>query len=263
MVQMSNIIVGIEIEAIVCQSKHSALDVGHYHSGIINKGLAGWKVERDASVHPINDFPTNLPCEFVSSKIFGEKIYQTYLSNFKKYISKNGNYPLKEVISFNKTCGCHIHFTIKDFKFQDKVWYMIYPKVRQYFFKRVLESNIKNKSAIVGHYNRSFAKKFMVTHIKNKERRAEFNFGSEDQGKGLELRGINLLQIETWKEFDEMFEIIWDTLEYMYNLSVKWEYKFYFSKSGWEITQFEQLFNEHYANADVVIHDDLEDNIYV
>jgi hypothetical protein len=62
------------------------------------------------------------------------------LNDFKKFISKNGQYKLNEVLVFNNSTGTHVHFSIKDFRFQDKVYYMQFPKVRKYFLDRIKKS---------------------------------------------------------------------------------------------------------------------------
>lgn len=235
---ISNVCVGIEIECVINKKHHSNLKVGTYHQGIPVIGMAGWKAERDASVRCIGEFDWDSKgVEFVSCKVFGKKSYQNILNNFKKYMSKNGQLELYEVMSCNSSCGNHIHFGIKDFRFQDKIYFMHLPKIRAEFFKMVKASNIQSKNSILKHYHRSMAKRFAKNHMINKERRVEFNFHSEDEGKGLELRGVNLLGLRTWAEFDEMFEIIWKTLEILFTYTRKWEANFWFSKTGYELIE--------------------------
>jgi hypothetical protein len=235
----TNIKVGVEIEAIYNKEKVKYLKIGQYHHPTPTQGLAGWKLSKDGSVNPNYHKPEFVPAgsvEFISSVAMGKKMFFNYLNNFKTFISSNGKYELNEVLAFNQSCGCHIHFSIKDFIFQHKVHYMQFPKVRKFHFDKIKASNILNdtiKTNIILHYQRGFAKKFCKSHMGiNKIRRVEFNFTSEDLGLGLELRGINLLGIQTWQEFDEMFNIIWDTLEYLYSQASEWTYNQQYLKSG-------------------------------
>jgi hypothetical protein len=235
----SNIKVGVEIECIYNKDKMPILTIGNYGDPKPTKGLAGWKLSHDGSVHTNwlkAEYARSGEVEFISSVAMGKKMFMNYLKDFKKFVSKNGEQELKDVIVFNSSCGCHVHFSIKNFTFQHKVWYMQFPKVRKFFFDKVKESNIKDRAAIIAHYQRNFAKKFQRCHMDTrKERRVEFNFLSEDEGTGFELRGINLLGVSTWKEFDEMFEIIWDTLEYLYEQATCWSCNQFYMKTGKQI----------------------------
>lgn len=235
----TNIKVGVEIECIYNKDKMPNLTIGHYRDPRPTRGLAGWKLSHDGSVHPNwieEEYTKTGTVEFISSIAMGKKMFFNYLNDFKKFVSKNGEYELKEVMTFNNTCGCHVHFSIKNFTFQNKVWYMQFPKVRKFHFDKIKASEIKSKNDIIIHYQRSFAKKFQRCHMDTrKERRVEFNFHSEDEGAGLELRGVNLRGITTWKEFDEMFEIIWDTLEYLYTQATKWNCNQFYVKTGKQV----------------------------
>jgi hypothetical protein len=43
----------------------------------------------------------------------------------------------------------------------------------------------------------------------------EFNFCSDYEGTGLEMRGTNILNVKTWKEFKEQMTILFETAEYV------------------------------------------------
>lgn len=231
---MKNIIMGIELECIVNISKRNVVRAS-CGSVEVNKGLAGWKVTSDGSVRTMGEWTIINPViskkvldskdsfEFISQKISGKKMFLNVMNNFKRFISCDGKFELNEVVSFNNSCGAHVHFSIKGFKFKDKTFYLIYPKIRKYFFDKMKASNVSSKEEILNHYFRGYAKRFQKSYMKGRERRAEFNFLSERENTGLEWRSINLLNIKTWKEFDEMMEIIWSCLECLYKECTNWK----------------------------------------
>lgn len=243
---MKNIAMGIELECVVNTSKIKVTKAS-YGSMEVNKGLIGWKVSSDRSLRRQNEWinmkdengrPKTEDAdtfEFISQKIAGKKQFQNVLNSFKKFISCNGKYELNEVVSFNNSCGSHVHFSIKGFKFSDKTFYLIYPKIRKYFFDKMKVSGVGSKENILNHYFRGYAKRFQKNYIKIHERRSEFNFLSEIEGTGLEWRSVNLLNIKTWKEFDEMMEIIWSCLEYLYKECTNWKVSFIFARTDKDI----------------------------
>jgi len=221
---MKSFCVGTEIECIVNNKYNSDIEVGDYHDGIplMIRGMESdsWFVESDSSLSSWNN-PFNFPTcmEFVSSIARSKKSFFSMLSEFQERLS-HGEYELNEVLHFNKSCGCHIHFSIKGFIFRKKVVYDVYPLVRKYFFKLLDESDISSKEDIKNHYFRNYALKLTKKSWENVNR-AEFNL--QDESRGLEWRGFNLLGITTWKEFYEMFEIAFKVLEYLYELSKGYE----------------------------------------
>lgn len=224
---MKNIITGMELECIVNTSKRSVIKE-RYGKLALNKGLVGWRVTSDSSVRSTHEnvrwkSDTVNSFEFVSQKIAGKKQFQNVMNSFKKFISHDGKYELNEVVSFNSTCGAHVHISIKNFKFKDKTFYLNYPKVRKYFFEKVKASTVISKEHILNHYFRGYAKRFQKNYMKGNVRSSEFNFISESEGTGLEWRSVNLLNIKTWKEFDEMVMLVWDCLEYLYEQCTSWK----------------------------------------
>lgn len=219
---MINFKIGIEVECIINKDIMKNLKIGMYHRGAINPGLVGWKIERDGSLFKVNDFINCYEAEVVSNVIKTKTDYDKKVNAFKKFFSKNGRQELNQVLSFNRSCGNHVHFEIEGFKFSEKVYKKIFPMYREKLFDLLKASNIQSKQEIIDHYDRDYAKKFTERDIKEYNRRCEFNFSSELEGKGLELRGINLKGIKTWLEFKEMFNIIYQSLEYFQDIATKY-----------------------------------------
>jgi len=218
--------IGIEIECIY-NNNIISIDKGCYHEGIENDRLPLWKAEVDSSISNGGEFDGwEDECEFVSVVLRSKKQFKQALNNFYSFFSHNKRFELSEVLSFNDTCGSHVHFSIDGLRFDDKVIFEIFEKIRLYFLKKLRNSNIESKQDIKKHYNRDYAKLIDKENWKY-GRRLEFNFESETTyNKGLEWRSLNLLNIKTWKEFNEFWDIVWDCLEYFYKKSQKYEIKF-------------------------------------
>ena len=74
--------------------------------------------------------------------------------------------------------------------------------------------NEKVKELIKKQYRRSYAKN--ITNVRQrKQRNVEWNFCSEESGRGMEWRSFNVTGITTWENLSEMFEIAWKTLAWM------------------------------------------------
>ena len=130
---------------------------------------------------------------------------------------------MHHVLAFNESCGSHVHFSIRQFRFSSKVIFEIYPKVRKRFMEKVSKSSIRNKDSILKHYDRYYARKLDKALWSIMARTVEFNLVSESEGKGLEWRGLNLLDVRTWKDFFEFWHIVYECLEYLYCLAQKYQ----------------------------------------
>lgn len=223
---MRNIKIGIEIE---CIYNGDILDIerGGYHQGIDLPNTEGWKAEADSSVRHENEFPFASPVELVSKVYKTKASFFRGLEEFKSFFSEGGNYELNEVISFNESCGSHVHFDFENKKFGNRLVYDSYPKIRRYFAKKIKDSNIESKKEILKQYGRRYSKKIKrFDSIKNRERSSEFNFRSEDNGKGLEWRSPNMTGIKTWKEFFEFWEIIFSCLKVLASFTKRFNENF-------------------------------------
>lgn len=203
---------GIEIECILNSEIHK-IYAGSYHSGTSVKNFLGWKAERDGSIHGRNEFTFSQNIEFISSILVGKTKFKNALKKFEKKFSMNGKYELNKVLVFNSSCGSHVHISMPNFTFGKKVTFKIYPLVRKYFLNLIKKSNINSKEAIISHYNRNYSK--LLTRHNGGHRTVEFNLQSERAGQGLEWRSLNMLNIKTWKEFQEFWDIVLKTIEFL------------------------------------------------
>ena len=219
---MNHISLGVEIEGIINRKKNKIL-TGEYHQGQFVCGLEGWTAEKDGSLRDYGEFSAYGKCvEFVSPVFKSKQEFFQGLEQFKDKLSHHGRYELNHVLAFNESCGSHVHFSIKGFSFSKKAIFEIFPKVRVKFMKKLMKSDIADKESILNHYHRDYAKKLEKPHWLMMARTAEFNFSSEQEDKGLEWRGLNLLNVKTWKDFFSFWHIVYDCLEYLYSLAQKY-----------------------------------------
>ena len=220
---MKNISIGIEIECIV-NRKINKITTGEYHQGRVVEGLDSWVAEEDGSLRDDGEFFEYGKCvEFVSPVFKSKDKFFQGLEQFKDKLSNNGQYELNHVLAFNESCGSHVHFSIKGFCFSNKVIFEIYPKVRAEFVEKLMKSAIADKESILNHYHRDYAKKLDKSLWSMMARTAEFNLFSEQEAKGLEWRGLNLLNVKTWEDFFSFWHIVYDCLEYLYSLAQKYQ----------------------------------------
>lgn len=238
---MKNVMLGLEIEGVINKDIHR-LTIGDYHRGVPTEAK-GWKVERDGSIRSENEFSNYDYVEFVSRVLFTRAGVEEKLKVFKDFISQQGKYELHEVISFNKSCGAHIHIGVRNYRFLDKAMVSVFFKVRKKFVKMMSTSNIASKEQIIKHYDRSYARKLRSpfgnyeARWRTDERRTEWNFCSERDNKGLEWRSPNLLGIKTWAEFDEAYRIYLDCLDYLFDLAMNHEFHVSFTEKPEKISK--------------------------
>jgi hypothetical protein len=220
---MANISIGIEIECIV-NTNMNKITTGEYHHGRVVEGLEGWVAEEDSSLHDDGEFSEYGKCvEFVSPVFKSKDKFFQGLEQFKDKLSHHGQYELDHVLVFNESCGSHVHFSIKGFCFSKKVIFEIYPKVRTEFMEKLMQSTIADKESILNHYHRDYARKLNKSLWSMMARTAEFNLFSEQEAKGLEWRGLNLLNITTWEDFFSFWHLVYECLEYLYSLAQKYQ----------------------------------------
>jgi len=219
---------GIEVEAIVNNSfiEDAGLVRGDYHHG--NSMCAGWKIERDSSISSRGEFNDTLNIEFVSTVCRGRHAFSKRLQKFKGEFTTFSE-RLSDVLAFNSSCGCHIHFSIPK-GVGRKAWYNHFTELRDDYFSRIDSSTILSaplKRKLRKHYFRGYA-----TKLKKEEwlkgtgdRSKEFNFQSESSNKGMEWRSINLLGVTTWNEFFEVLETAADCIETFISKIQKYEVK--------------------------------------
>lgn len=208
--------VGIELEC-VFNNRVVSLPLGSYHSDtpMRHKGktVPGWLAETDGSVSQSSDcsWEYNLgdEAEFIMKAQKSLKDFEQKMSTWKNILSKKGTVELKDVVSFNDSCGSHIHISVGDYQFRKRCFTKTIAEARKLFNKLVSESDIESKAKIIKQYNRSYARMSNLRNWRNNSnRRVEWNVTSEMHGKGLEWRSVNLCGIKTWAEFDKMVDII-------------------------------------------------------
>lgn len=250
--------IGLEIEAVVNAKVHS-LDVGNYHEGNRIEGLYGWRVERDGSIRSRSDtFEGNYYlCEFVSNRLIDIEGAKSALKRFQDFISKQGTHQLREVIRFNSSCGAHIHFSFNNThdrnQIHEKILKTHADRMRAYCFNLIAKSphfTTLQKEDICRYYDRRFSR---VVHKKEnwteQGRYSELNFESAENGQGLEWRSPNLLNINTWEQFNALYDIYFKSLRYLVRImnhkqSLKDAYKYVedeYAKEAIEETRTDQI----------------------
>jgi hypothetical protein len=210
---------GVEIEC-AYNSELIELEKGNYHSTeIVHKG-DNWKVERDGSLDEYGEFNEGDTAEFVSGILGGKKTFFKAIEEFKSFF--NGH-ELSEVLSFNSSCGCHIHIGINGGKkYHNKLNYDTIKELREMFYNNVTASEIlseNTKEKVKAHYTRAtYVQQQSITEWNRQQtdKYTEFNRQSENNGQGLEWRSVNLRAVKNWAEFDEMFKIIYECAEYLF-----------------------------------------------
>ncbi len=206
---------GIEIEAVTNKTllDRNNISIGSYHRGAPMSDH--FETQSDSS---INGSSSLLSCgiqggvEFVSTPCSSRREFIGLASELKRVAF--GGTRLADCMVFDTSCGMHTHFSI-DGGIGSKAMYSMYATMREKFFAKLEASTIipaATKTKIKNHYFRSYARAFTEDSWKNKqhERQWEFNFISEESGRGLEWRSVNATGIRTWEEFEELLGIVWD-----------------------------------------------------
>lgn len=219
---MKKVRIGIEIE---CIYNHHIVDFnkGGYHRGVTIPNLPLWEAQDDGSVSSRmseDSFEDGSDVELVSDLLKGKSEFDEAIQNIFQYFSRNGRYELKEVLSFNQTCGCHMHLSLNGYRFENSAMVGILFEARNYLRNRIKMSKIlpKNvKTKILKHYYRDYAPRINPKNYTNI--RGEFNLGSERSGHGLEWRSLNLYGVSKWSEFFEVMKIFYESIEHLCRLS--------------------------------------------
>jgi hypothetical protein len=219
---------GIEIEAIM-NSELLDFDIGMYHKGIEIPHLSGWKAERDGSINTDGEdspFEEDDYVELISPIMKGRDGFRLEIN---KFIEQFNYVELNRIFFFNNSCGSHVHISInrKPRYFYDKVIKSAFIKTREYFISKIQSSNLsfETKRLIINQYDRHYASQDWVDCKRNDTlsfRNSEFNFLSEENGKGLEWRAPNMHGISTWDEFREFWDIVYSSVQFLVKNSKSW-----------------------------------------
>lgn len=175
-----------------------------------------WYSKYDGSLRDMDEFEEGLARELVSKPVERYSTFLKQLKEFQKFVAPDGQ-ELKDVVVFNSSCGCHIHFSIKKKLIGHKMCVELIRDFRRDFFKGLKELPIKEeaKILILKHYLRKFSRRTTKSNFyrgrrySHRGRNFEFNRNSEDGGKGMEWRGFNLLGIDNWEDFFTIFDYVY------------------------------------------------------
>lgn len=209
--------VGVEIEGCYNGKIFPTIRGGGY-------GMSGgqplngfWLQTYDSSIEG-SPFENTLRYEIIQKPISGYSNFKKSLQAFKELAEDS---PLKDFVKFNKSCGCHWHFSSEN-PISRNMLFDTVVSFRKYFFEQLDNSSLPKSiiQDIKGAYGRSYSKEigdestFKLLKVES-DKRYEFNFSSEKHGKGLEWRSFNLTNIETWEQFDEVMDIGYRSLEWL------------------------------------------------
>jgi len=216
---------GLEVE-LIADEELKNFNVAGYHHGRYSDfpELNGyWKIERDGSLSPddedLNKFLSPKIGEFITKKLAISDLPRA-LNAFKKFF-EGDEYELNEVISFNSSCGCHIHFS-EDVNVQNGfLTYTNFDKLRENTFKRIAKDvpdvfeSFKNHYFRPGYSNKNDS--LLIPDI----REVEFNFTQLKDNRGIEWRAFNLRGVKTWAQFFKMITIAIEEIQKMFNEYIK------------------------------------------
>lgn len=215
---MKELKVGVELEGIYNNNilKENVSVSGGYGFSKGSPINTFWKHTSDGSLRNEGEFESGTCAEIVQFPVVGRERFFTSLKAFQELA--NGE-ELKKFVSFNKSCGCHIHFSVPEVMYKNILVDQI-EKMRENLFSKLKSSNLKPSliEKIIKHYDRDYAKKIKKDDQAqiskgNMERRCELNVSCEREQKGIEWRAFNLHGITTWDEFYTLFNIAYDCLE--------------------------------------------------
>jgi hypothetical protein len=215
---MKEIKIGIELEGIYNNDllKQSMTSVGGYGFSKGSTINSFWKHTTDGSLTHEREYPNPICAEIVQYPVVGRSRFITSLKSFQELALGN---ELKDFVTFNKSCGCHIHFSIPEQLYKNLLVENV-EFLRESLFKKLKNSDLPSRvvNGIIKHYGRDYAKMIKKTDQQNifkgnLDRRTELNVMSEIDNKGLEWRSFNLLGVETWKEFFDVLNIGYDCIE--------------------------------------------------
>ncbi|GAI81259.1 unnamed protein product, partial [marine sediment metagenome] len=142
-----------------CQCNENERDFPESEENTLSKI---WIAKHDGSLSHKEEFDFNRCFEFITPILKTKKEFLQALKDFKENVCLNK--PLKDVIAFNNSCGCHLHIglDIDNKKFYKLLDYSILIDMRNLFFKllkgsRKLSNETKEK--VKSHYFRSYSKR--------------------------------------------------------------------------------------------------------
>lgn len=214
--------IGIEVEGIINTEK-VRVEIGSYHAGIPCGNY--WNCQRDGSLSPSGRFKEERPVEFVSTTLKNKKHLNVAIKELRKILRIKKSQKLSKSIYFNKSCGCHIHISFRQYNFWNKSHPSIFIKTRKYFKDNLRKLNIPDnlKKVILLHYDRGSARVVGEKEMRDYNRSREFNFSSELDNKGIEWRSFNLYDVKSWKELKLLIKLAYKTARYLETQTKNWK----------------------------------------
>ena len=215
---------GIEIECCYNSEEHD-FNIGGYHCDRKSYKGKNWRIESDGSLKNSRIFEEENTAEFISGILGGKKTFFGALKEFKSFF---GDQFLGDSLDFNNSMGCHVHIGLNNNKkYFNKINFETIKKLREKFLNNIKISEILSedtKTQITEHYFRrgvsgtNYAPKTTKAEWYNSrpQKYAEFNRRSDRDGMGLEWRSVNLKGVKNWDEFDEVFRIIYNCVEWLF-----------------------------------------------
>jgi len=199
---------GFEIE-LIADTSFREFDVQFYHEGkYTDDFLKGfWKVESDSSLSIYEEerdkFLAPETGEFISIPLTPADIPKAF-KEFKEFFG-SPDLELDEVLSFNKSTGCHLHFSEDTGTVNELLTYTHLAKMRKNVLKRVKDELPTVFPHFKKQYFRGYAQEIKKPLLDKHSREVEFNCGSLDHG--LEWRSFNLCGVTTWEQLDKLISI--------------------------------------------------------
>ena len=234
---------GVEFETEYNRDILEDVEIGNYHDG--TDFCEYWKCEEDGSLR-IYDFRNGNTFELVSNVLELDE-----WTTAVKTLRKATNPSFSDVFSPNRSCGHHIHFSVKELekrKIKEVVFLDIFKRIRMLFFQRLRVKYPQHFESIRKHYFRKYAKKMSLLGESNPymTRYCEFNL-STNESQGLEWRSFNVLGVKKWDDYEGIvrlgLESIKDVITAYLNGKIKIRERISFDLTGLNVEELPKSIN--------------------
>ena len=214
---MGDVCFGLELEGIFYDPSKT-LQVDGYHSGRFDGNNFKFESDSSLTVDKINK-DTHTGAECICKYFRHSQFPKVYVQRLKEYFSEmlygfRMSNELNECVYFNESCGLHVHFSVPEQNLLGTVYYDFVKLLRTTFFDMLDDSvHISElvKRIIKERYYRGYAEKLHKDDFYGGHG-DEINFQSYESGTGLEWRSPCACGIRTWDEFEELIEILCNSI---------------------------------------------------
>jgi len=190
---------GVEIEAEINSLNIKEIECGEYHNA--KELFKYWLVEHDGSLSK-QRWRSSYTREFKTVTL-GNVSYLSAVRQFiKAFKTRTKDKPLKEILDFNNSCGCHIHFSVRgDQNLKNKLLKYEAEELKIIACKHLKKSGFSEDKieAFKKHYYRDYARKPALGGGRNRYDCLNQN----TRGTSTEWRGFNLIMVKTWGELEK------------------------------------------------------------